>query len=169
MRPTFGSAPAPSPLVSFAPICSLTGAALFCSACRSVLATMNSTPSRPARTMRLTALPPPPPTPITLMRAPARASSSRRSRSRSSSSASSASVRVVGSRPSVMLPCELPAVGAVRASRASEEFSEQAAQPARHAHQRAGARPAPAPARSAMFRCPYSTSPTAVANVGLFT
>ena len=27
-RPTFGSAPAPRPLVSFAPICSLTGAAL---------------------------------------------------------------------------------------------------------------------------------------------
>ena len=72
-RPTFGSAPAPSPLVSFEPICSLFGAALSFNACRSVLATMNSTPSRPAVTMRLTALLPPPPTPTTLMRAPVRA------------------------------------------------------------------------------------------------
>ena len=43
----FGSAPAPSPFVSLLPICSLIGAGLLCSACRSVLATMNSTPSRP--------------------------------------------------------------------------------------------------------------------------
>ena len=47
-RPTFGSAPAPSPFVSLLPICSFTGAGLLCSACRSVLATMNSTPSKPA-------------------------------------------------------------------------------------------------------------------------
>ena len=37
------------------------------SACKSVLATMNSMPSTPASIMRLTALPPPPPTPITLI------------------------------------------------------------------------------------------------------
>ncbi len=43
-RPTFGSAPAPRPLVNCAPICTFTGAALFCRACWSVLATMNSTP-----------------------------------------------------------------------------------------------------------------------------
>src|SRR5947207_13619011 len=36
---------------------------------------MNSTPSRPTCTIRLTALLPPPPTPTTLMRAPARGSS----------------------------------------------------------------------------------------------
>jgi hypothetical protein len=75
-RPTFGSAPAPSPFVSLAPICSLLGAAFRRIAWRSVLAIMNSTPSSPAATMRLTALLPPPPTPTTLMRAPARASSS---------------------------------------------------------------------------------------------
>src|SRR4051812_2654320 len=75
-RPTFGSAPAPSPLVSFAPICSLFGAALSCSACRSVLTTMNSTPSNPAATIRFTALLPPPPTPTTLIRAPDRRTSS---------------------------------------------------------------------------------------------
>ena len=45
------------------------------SACRSVLATTNSTPSTPAQIMRLTALPPPPPTPITLILASLRASS----------------------------------------------------------------------------------------------
>ena len=80
-RPTFGSAPAPSPLVSFAPIWILCGAPLSFSACRSVFATMNSTPSRPALTMRLTALLPPPPTPTTLIRAPARPSSSSFNRS----------------------------------------------------------------------------------------
>ena len=39
------------------------------SACASVFAAMNSTPRRPASTMRLTALVPPPPTPTTLMTA----------------------------------------------------------------------------------------------------
>src|SRR5450432_3309853 len=53
--------------VSFTPSCSLTGACDMRSACRSVLATMNSMPSTPASIMRLTALPPPPPTPITLI------------------------------------------------------------------------------------------------------
>src|SRR5204863_246061 len=89
-RPTFGSAPAPRPFVSLLPICSLLGAALVRSACMSVLAMMNSTPSSPERTIRFTALQPPPPTPITLMRAPAAlASSSSRSRSRFGSRASS--------------------------------------------------------------------------------
>ena len=45
------------------------------SACRSVLATMNSMCSIPESIMRLTALLPPPPTPITLMRASLRNSS----------------------------------------------------------------------------------------------
>jgi hypothetical protein len=69
-RPTSGFAPAPSPLVSFTPSCSLIGAFDICSACTSVLAVMNSTPTTPAAIMRFTALLPPPPTPITLMRAP---------------------------------------------------------------------------------------------------
>ena len=96
-RPTFGSAPAPSPFVSLLPICSLIGAAFCRSACRSVLATMNSTPSRPTWTMRLTALLPPPPMPITLMRAPALPSSSRRSLRRLDSRLSSASRVMLGS------------------------------------------------------------------------
>src|SRR5712692_2011846 len=75
LRPISGLAPAPSPLVSLAPSCSLSGAAESSSACRSVLAAMNSTPSTLARIMRLTALVPPPPTPITLIRAPCSRSS----------------------------------------------------------------------------------------------
>ena len=82
-RPTFGSAPAPSPLVSLPPIWIFTGAGLVLSAWASVLATMNSTPEMPACTMRDTALLPPPPTPTTLIRAPMRASSSSVSRSAS--------------------------------------------------------------------------------------
>src|SRR6202521_6002107 len=66
-RPTSGLAPAPRPLVSFAPSCSFTGACDNFSACRSVLAVMNSTPSSLARIMRFTALHPPPPTPMTLI------------------------------------------------------------------------------------------------------
>src|SRR5436190_165700 len=123
-RPTFGSAPAPSPLVSLLPICSLIGAKLLCSACRSVLATMNSTPSRPARAMRLTALPPPPPTPITLIRAPLDASSSSRSRRRRASSRSSRS----GMCSNSAIP-SLP----------SEKLSKQAPEPSGHTDERAGA------------------------------
>ncbi len=44
-RPTSGFAPAPSPLVSFTPSCSLTAAFELCNACTSVLAAINSTPS----------------------------------------------------------------------------------------------------------------------------
>ena len=75
LRPTSGLAPAPSPFVNFTPSCSLTGACDMRSACRSVLATMNSMPSTPASIMRFTALPPPPPTPMTLILASLRASS----------------------------------------------------------------------------------------------
>src|SRR5208282_5538932 len=67
LRPMSGLAPAPRPLVSFAPICSFTCAAESWSACWSVFAAINSTPSTFARIMRLTALDPPPPTPITLI------------------------------------------------------------------------------------------------------
>src|SRR4029077_1535146 len=67
LRPTSGLAPAPSPLVSFAPSCNFTGACDSFSACRSVFAVINSTPSSLARIMRFTALHPPPPTPMTLI------------------------------------------------------------------------------------------------------
>src|SRR5215472_1281586 len=67
LRPTSGLAPAPSPLVSFAPSCNFAGACESFSACKSVLAAMNSTPSSFARIIRFTALHPPPPTPMTLI------------------------------------------------------------------------------------------------------
>src|SRR5207253_1342382 len=60
---------AASPRVSCAPICSLMSASHICSACASVFTAMNSTPFRPASTIRFTALVPPPPTPTTLMTA----------------------------------------------------------------------------------------------------
>ena len=65
--PTSGSAPAPRPLVSFAPSCTFWVALLASSACWSVFMATNSTPCTPSSSMRFTALPPPPPTPITLM------------------------------------------------------------------------------------------------------
>ena len=65
--PTSGSAPAPRPLVSLAPSCTLIVAWFLDRACWSVLKAMNSTPCTPSATIRLTALPPPPPTPTTLM------------------------------------------------------------------------------------------------------
>jgi hypothetical protein len=74
-RPISGSAPAPRPLVSFAPTWTLSGARFARSACRSVLTAMNSIPCRPDAIMRLTAFPPPPPTPTTLMWAPYTSSS----------------------------------------------------------------------------------------------
>src|SRR5882757_9262534 len=67
LRPTSGLAPAPRPFVSFAPSCNFTGACESFSACKSVFAVMNSTPSTLARIIRLTALQPPPPTPITFI------------------------------------------------------------------------------------------------------
>src|SRR5487761_178815 len=70
LRPISGFAPAPKPLVSFVPSCNLVGACDIFSACKSVLAAMNSTPSTLARIMRFTALQPPPPTPMTLIFAP---------------------------------------------------------------------------------------------------
>ena len=63
--PIFGSDPEPSPRVMSLPMCSVTWAALCCSDCASVFTAMNSTPSTPASTMRLTAFTPPPPTPTT--------------------------------------------------------------------------------------------------------
>src|SRR5467141_1265829 len=68
-RPISDRAPAPSPRVSFFPICTLTSALLLSSACASVLTEMNSTPRTPSSTIRLSALPTPPPTPTTFMRA----------------------------------------------------------------------------------------------------
>src|SRR4029079_3011911 len=67
--PTSGLAPAPSPLVRLWPMPILTSASQACSACASVLTATNSTPRRPASTMRLTAFDPPPPTPTTLITA----------------------------------------------------------------------------------------------------
>src|SRR6266446_7331660 len=75
LRPTSGFAPAPRPLVSFAPSCNFTGACDSFSAFKSVFAVMNSTPSTLARIMRFTALHPPPPTPMTLIFAPSKRSS----------------------------------------------------------------------------------------------
>ena len=69
-RPTSGLLPAPSPLVSLAPIWIFSGAREPFRAWQSVFATMNSTPCRLVEIIRLTALLPPPPTPITLMFAP---------------------------------------------------------------------------------------------------
>ena len=67
--PIDGSAPAPSPRVIFEPMWIFTSASHMSSACASVFTAMNSTPFRPASTMRLTALVPPPPTPTTLITA----------------------------------------------------------------------------------------------------
>ena len=67
--PTSGLAPAPRPLVSSWPMFSLMSASHIASAWASVFAAMNSTPRKPASTMRLTAFVPPPPTPTTLMTA----------------------------------------------------------------------------------------------------
>src|SRR5687767_7588321 len=75
---------------------------------------MNSTPSSPTCTMRLTALLPPPPTPTTLMRAPVRCSSASFSRNGVS-------------RMSVIQASTL------------EKFLEQSAQPSGDASKRAGA------------------------------
>ena len=66
--PTSGLEPAPRPSVIFEPIWMRRSAFELVSACASVLATTKSTPSRPAATILLTALPPAPPTPNTTMR-----------------------------------------------------------------------------------------------------
>src|SRR5688572_23685554 len=88
---------------------------------RSVLATLNSTPSRPALAMRLTALLPPPPTPTTLIRAPVRPSSSSLSRS-----IEAVSEPVIVCLASAMRP-------------SLQEFLEQRSQPSGDASERAGA------------------------------
>ncbi len=67
--PTSGLAPAPRPLVRLWPMPILTSASQAWRACASVLTATNSTPRRPASTMRLTAFEPPPPTPTTLITA----------------------------------------------------------------------------------------------------
>ena len=65
--PTSGSAPAPKPSVIDAPIWSFVSAKLVFNTCKSVFATINSTPLSPDSIILLTALQPPPPTPITLI------------------------------------------------------------------------------------------------------
>ena len=65
--PTSGLAPAPSPLVSFSPICMAVGALQNWRACLSVLMPINSTPAMFSSIMRLTALFPAPPTPTTII------------------------------------------------------------------------------------------------------
>src|SRR5262245_652522 len=99
--PTSGLEPAPSPWVSLAPSWIFTGAGEARSACRSVLATMKSTPVNSAAIMRLTALPPPPPRPITLIFAAGGTSSSSKSgrRVRSFSIESSPDGTAVRRRP----------------------------------------------------------------------
>ena len=66
--PTVARAPAPKPSVTFTPIWMRAPALACCSACASVLATTNSTPSNSFSIMLLTALPPAPPTPNTVIR-----------------------------------------------------------------------------------------------------
>ena len=65
--PISGFAPAPSPLVSFSPICIAVDALQNCSACLSVLIPINSTPAISSSIIRLTALLPAPPTPTTII------------------------------------------------------------------------------------------------------
>ena len=72
--PISGLAPAPSPLVSFSPICKSLGALQSCNACLSVLIPINSTPVIFSSTILFTALLPAPPTPITIILAAASAS-----------------------------------------------------------------------------------------------
>ena len=67
--PRRGWRPRRGPWSSSWPMFSLMSASHIASAWASVLPAMNSTPRRPASTMRLTALVPPPPTPTTLMTA----------------------------------------------------------------------------------------------------
>ena len=68
-RPTLGSAPAPRPRVARDPMWIFSSASVMRSACASVLTATNSTPERPASTIRVTAFVPPPPMPTTLMTA----------------------------------------------------------------------------------------------------
>src|SRR3954466_282583 len=68
-RPTSGLAPAPRPLVTSVPSCSVVFARLRLSAWASVFIAMNSTPCTPLLIMWSTALPPQPPTPTTLITA----------------------------------------------------------------------------------------------------
>jgi len=65
--PISGCAPAPSPFVSFSPICINVGALQSCNACLSVFTPINSTPPIFSSIMRFTALLPAPPTPITII------------------------------------------------------------------------------------------------------
>ncbi len=69
--PTSGFAPAPSPFVSFSPICKSFGALQSCKACLSVLSPTNSTPVIFSSIIRFTALFPAPPTPTTIILAAA--------------------------------------------------------------------------------------------------
>jgi len=69
--PISGCAPAPSPFVSFSPICISVGALHSCNACLSVFTAMNSTPAICSSIIRFTALLPPPPTPTTIILAAA--------------------------------------------------------------------------------------------------
>ena len=66
-RPTSGCEPAPRPSVTWMPIWTIRWAFDDVSACASVFATTNSTPSRPDSIMLFTAFPPAPPTPNTVM------------------------------------------------------------------------------------------------------
>ncbi len=66
-RPISGSEPAPKPLVMPHPNCKTGSTPEVLSACASVFAQINSTPSMLLPSICITALPPPPPTPITLI------------------------------------------------------------------------------------------------------
>ena len=64
-----GSGSCAEPAGALRPMSKFTSASLVNSACTSVFTAMNSTPLRPASTMRFTALQPPPPIPMTLIAA----------------------------------------------------------------------------------------------------
>ncbi len=68
-RPTSGLAPAPRPLVTPVPSCSVVLARFLLSAWASVFMVMNSTPCTPLLIMWSTAFPPQPPIPTTLITA----------------------------------------------------------------------------------------------------
>ena len=72
--PISGLAPAPSPLVSFSPICNNFGALQSCNACLSVFTPIKSTPVIFSSTILFTALFPAPPTPTTMILAAVSAS-----------------------------------------------------------------------------------------------
>ena len=154
-RPMLGSAPAPSPFVSFWPIWILTAALLWSSAWTSVLATMNSTPPRPTvdHPVDGVAAAAADADHLDLRAAP-------RLRDRASAAACRRPCR--GHRH---VSCQPPIEDRPPGESQKNSLKIPRSRPAMRPN-------APAPTRAGSgtrLRCAYSTSPTGVANVGLFT